>query len=46
MPEMCVGLGFCFLNRQLFKIEGVKSVFFGPDFITITKVSRAEIQMC
>ncbi|NWR80810.1 NFU1 protein, partial [Centropus unirufus] len=26
------------LARQLFKIEGVKSVFFGPDFITITKV--------
>ncbi|XP_075592865.1 NFU1 iron-sulfur cluster scaffold homolog, mitochondrial isoform X2 [Balearica regulorum gibbericeps] len=25
------------LARQLFKIEGVKSVFFGPDFITITK---------
>ncbi|XP_025937552.1 NFU1 iron-sulfur cluster scaffold homolog, mitochondrial [Apteryx rowi] len=25
------------LARQLFRIEGVKSVFFGPDFITITK---------
>lgn len=24
--------------RQLFRIDGVKSVFFGPDFITITKV--------
>uniref|UniRef100_A0A673HF52 NFU1 iron-sulfur cluster scaffold homolog, mitochondrial n=1 Tax=Sinocyclocheilus rhinocerous TaxID=307959 RepID=A0A673HF52_9TELE len=23
--------------RQLFRIDGVKSVFFGPDFITITK---------
>lgn len=31
---------FIFPNRQLFKIEGVKSIFFGPDFITITKVSR------
>ncbi|XP_061204200.1 NFU1 iron-sulfur cluster scaffold homolog, mitochondrial [Neopsephotus bourkii] len=28
------------LARQLFKIEGVKSVFFGPDFITITKDSE------
>uniref|UniRef100_W5NCS1 NFU1 iron-sulfur cluster scaffold homolog, mitochondrial n=1 Tax=Lepisosteus oculatus TaxID=7918 RepID=W5NCS1_LEPOC len=25
------------LARQLFRIEGVKSVFLGPDFITITK---------
>ncbi|XP_029019867.1 NFU1 iron-sulfur cluster scaffold homolog, mitochondrial [Betta splendens] len=25
------------LARQLFRIDGVKSVFFGPDFITITK---------
>ncbi|XP_060165352.1 NFU1 iron-sulfur cluster scaffold homolog, mitochondrial isoform X4 [Globicephala melas] len=24
-------------RRQLFRIEGVKSVFFGPDFITVTK---------
>uniref|UniRef100_A0A8C0UT25 NFU1 iron-sulfur cluster scaffold n=2 Tax=Cyanistes caeruleus TaxID=156563 RepID=A0A8C0UT25_CYACU len=33
------------LARQLFRIEGVKSVFFGPDFITITKVSRAGMQL-
>lgn len=26
------------LAKLLFRIEGVKSVFFGPDFITITKV--------
>ena len=26
------------LAKQLFQIEGIKSVFFGPDFITITKV--------
>merc|ERR550519_892787 len=25
------------LARQLFRIDGVKSVFLGPDFITITK---------
>lgn len=25
------------LARVLFKVEGVKSVFFGPDFVTITK---------
>ncbi|KAI2645625.1 hypothetical protein H4Q32_024692 [Labeo rohita] len=27
------------LARQLFRIDGVKSVFFGPDFITITKAN-------
>lgn len=26
------------LARQLFQIEGVTSVFFGPDFITVSKV--------
>lgn len=25
-------------NRDLFQIEGIKSVFYGPDFITLTKV--------
>ncbi|XP_041032230.1 NFU1 iron-sulfur cluster scaffold homolog, mitochondrial-like isoform X1 [Carcharodon carcharias] len=30
------------LAKQLFQIEGVKSVFFGPDFITITKESEVE----
>ncbi|XP_058050604.1 NFU1 iron-sulfur cluster scaffold homolog, mitochondrial isoform X1 [Ahaetulla prasina] len=28
------------LARQLFRIEGVKSVFFGTDFITVTKESE------
>ncbi|MEE6479130.1 hypothetical protein FKM82_012143 [Ascaphus truei] len=28
------------LARHLFRIEGVKSVFFGPDFITITRDSE------
>ena len=28
------------LAKLLFRIEGVKSVFFGPDFITITKVFK------
>ncbi|XP_044516840.1 NFU1 iron-sulfur cluster scaffold homolog, mitochondrial isoform X2 [Gracilinanus agilis] len=27
-------------GRQLFRIEGVKSVFLGPDFITVTKESE------
>ncbi|XP_059802365.1 NFU1 iron-sulfur cluster scaffold homolog, mitochondrial-like isoform X1 [Hypanus sabinus] len=30
------------LAKQLFQIEGVKSVFFGPDFITITRESQVE----
>ncbi|XP_067828747.1 NFU1 iron-sulfur cluster scaffold homolog, mitochondrial-like isoform X2 [Heptranchias perlo] len=30
------------LAKQLFQIEGVKSVFFGPDFITITRESEVE----
>ena len=30
---------FCvFLSRMLFRIEGVKGVFFGQDYITVTKV--------
>lgn len=28
------------LAKMLFRIEGVKSVFFGPDFITVTKVDE------
>lgn len=28
------------LAKQLFHIEGVKAVFFGPDFITVTKVDE------
>ncbi|XP_044910257.1 NFU1 iron-sulfur cluster scaffold homolog, mitochondrial isoform X4 [Felis catus] len=33
------------LARQLFRIEGVKSVFFGPDFITVTK-GRGRTSFC
>ena len=32
-------ISFILFFRQLFRIEGVKAVFFGADFITITKVS-------
>ncbi|XP_029164424.1 NFU1 iron-sulfur cluster scaffold homolog, mitochondrial-like [Nylanderia fulva] len=28
------------LAKQLFRIEGVKAVFFGPDFITVTKLDE------
>ncbi|KAK1905203.1 NFU1 iron-sulfur cluster scaffold like mitochondrial [Dissostichus eleginoides] len=28
------------LLKELFEIEGVKSVFFGPDFITVTKTDE------
>jgi len=27
------------LCKLLFRIEGVKSIFYGPDFITVTKVT-------
>ena len=30
------------IEKELNKIEGVKSVFFGPGFITITKVENVE----
>lgn len=33
--------GYCSpLAKMLFRIDGVKSVFFGPDFITITKADE------
>jgi hypothetical protein len=28
------------LAKLLFRIDGVKAIFFGPDFITVTKVSQ------
>lgn len=28
------------LAKMLFRVEGVKAVFFGPDFITVTKVDE------
>lgn len=28
------------LAKMLFRIEGVKSVFYGPDFITVTKIDE------
>lgn len=32
------------LGRLLFRIEGVKSVFYGPDFITVTKVDDDSVE--
>lgn len=34
------------LAKLLFRIEGVKSVFLGPDFITITKVELLNFILC
>ena len=31
-----------FFFRQLFRVEGVKTVFFGEDFIAVTKQSEDE----
>ncbi|KAI7872968.1 scaffold protein Nfu/NifU N terminal-domain-containing protein, partial [Spinellus fusiger] len=33
------------LAKQLFEIDGVSCVFFGPDFVTITKHSTSEWQL-
>lgn len=33
------------LAKQLFQIDGISGVFFGPDFITISKESTAEWQL-
>ena len=33
------------IEKDLNKIEGVKSVFFGPNFITITKEENAEWEL-
>jgi hypothetical protein len=32
------------LAKVLFRIDGVKAVFFGPDFITITKVRNVTMK--
>lgn len=37
-PSIRAAMNTSPLAKLLFRIEGVKSVFFGPDFITITKV--------
>ena len=36
-------LSTCSPTRSLFRIEGVKSVFYGGDFITVTKVDDDEV---
>ena len=33
------------LSKNLYKIEGVSSVFFGPGFITITKEENTEWEL-
>lgn len=35
-------LTFCVDFRQLFRIDGVKGVLLGPDFITISKVKPGQ----
>lgn len=40
-----VSASFCSpLAKLLFRIEGVKAVFFGPDFVTITKVDDENVE--
>ena len=33
------------IQKELDKIEGVKSVFFGPNFVTITKEENTEWEL-
>ena len=33
------------IEKELRKIEGVKSVFFGPNFVTITKEENTEWEL-
>ena len=33
------------IEKDLYKIEGVKSVFFGPNFVTITKEENTEWEL-
>ncbi len=33
------------IEKELYKIEGVKSIFFGPNFITITKEENTEWEL-
>ncbi len=33
------------IEKELNKIEGVKSVFFGPNFVTITKEENTEWEL-
>jgi len=35
-----IKLIFCLFYRSLFRVEGVSGVFFGTDFITVTKVIK------
>lgn len=37
-------ISFIYKHRELFRIEGVKSVFFGPDFITVTKQDEDTVE--
>ena len=30
------------IEKDLYKIEGIKSIFFGPNFVTITKEENIE----
>ena len=33
------------IEKELYKIEGVKSIFFGPNFVTITKEENTEWEL-
>ena len=41
-PSMAAAASGSPLARELFRIQGVKAVFLGGDFITITKVSNSQ----
>ena len=33
------------IEKELYKIDGVKSIFFGPNFVTITKEENTEWEL-
>ena len=33
------------IEKDLYKIEGIKSIFFGPNFVTITKEENTEWEL-
>ena len=42
--KIAIDLSSTDIEKELNKIEGVKSIFFGPNFVTITKEENTELE--